>query len=108
VNCENGLQWCVLIEGADKVDHVESFKDLRTLILGKYGTFRSFESTDRAIAVDRNNQRIAKLACTAQQVQVARMNNVETTIGKDNSLSRTLQAAYVLSNGVSGLDGNHV
>jgi len=108
VNRQDGFQRSVFVKSTNVIHHLESFEDFSPFGLREDWPVGPLQSADRVVAIDRNNQRVAKLACAVEQIQVSGVNDVETTIGKDNTLSCLLQPAYILSNGVSGLDGNHV
>jgi hypothetical protein len=72
------------VEDEDSVDAFEAGEDLGALVLRDDGAAGSFEGANAAIAVDANNEEIAKGAGGFEAADVARVKEIEAAIGEDN------------------------
>ena len=79
--------WVRLIKRCNVVYHLQCGNQLGPLQLRKDGAMGAFNFLDRAIAVQSDDQEIAKFFCLSQQMQVPTMQQVKTAIGENDFLA---------------------
>jgi hypothetical protein len=80
------------IKNGDIVRAPKAGEDLRPLLLGKDRPVRAFQALNRTIAVHPNDQYVSEGFCLLQIADMADMENVKTTVGKNDPLSLCLKA----------------
>lgn len=81
--CDQGLRR-ILIEKDGAVYRPESFQD-RDTVLGRihWAPWALLKSTDGIVAIDTNNEQVAKLFRFSEVLDVPCVENVEDAVGKD-------------------------
>src|SRR4029077_16210069 len=74
------LEWCVLLEHDHTIDALERGDDVRALRLTAHGTCRTLEPAHGGVAVDRHDEMLSGSPCTGEDVDVARMYQVEDAV----------------------------
>jgi hypothetical protein len=83
------LQGSILAKHDDEIDLLDGGEDVRTLALTAYRSSRSLETPNGCIAVDADYERVGRLACGYEKINVSRVQQIEDPVGEgDASLPR--------------------
>ncbi len=105
------VERCVLGENYDQIHALERGEHVRAFGIAPYGARRTLEASHRFIAVDADDERVGAVARRSEDVDVARMKQVEHAIGERHAtLSSSFPALGLrpcrnLCRGVSRLQG---
>jgi hypothetical protein len=80
------LERCILSEHYDEIDGFDTGKNVSSLALAPHWPFRPFESADRRVAVDADDERVRGFSCREQEINVAGMKQVEDAVGERDSI----------------------
>jgi hypothetical protein len=81
----NQLERRVFVEDDDGVDGLEASEHVRAFGLRPDGPLRALEAPNAGVAVEADDERIAKLTRTAQNVEVTRVKEVEHPVREDDT-----------------------
>jgi hypothetical protein len=98
------FQRCGLIEDGHIIYTSKAGEDLRSFLKGKNGSKRTFESSDRKVAVDPDDQDVTEAFGCFEIADVAGMEQVKAAIGEDDPFPFLLETLYDLSEIFSCLD----
>lgn len=91
----NEIVRSVLIKQNNKINAGQPCQHQSPAVFIINGPIRGFtKPTDRSIGIESQYQNIAQIACLAEVIHVARVQDVETPVGKNNGLPRTLHRGH--------------
>src|SRR5580692_8825676 len=106
------LQWRGLVEDHHGIDGGQSSQHSSAIAFAHDGAVWPLQTTHRGIAIDRHNETIAATASLFEQGDVADMQKIETTVGKDDALSIglpercALDDLFARQDAIFGVEGN--
>ena len=91
MNLQDRFEGRVLIEQANKVDHLEAVNKLGAFRPWDNGPVRTFHASNRSVTVDCNDQGIAQSARAPKNFNMAGMQDVKASISENDLFARSSQ-----------------
>ena len=82
-----------VVKDDHSIDGFEGGENFRTFTLRNHRTARAFQLAHAAVAVEANDERITEFASELKTANVARMEQVEATVGEDDAAAVAFLAA---------------